>query len=159
MSYTSSFGFTNNDASTKLVTPKKIGVMDNYALKQDEPTQVVLDNKTCKLDMPESLTFMCTDLKKVSTVNEVQHPSSVTSGVQYVIKLDEILTTTSTTDATYRVDEPVVAYLTIRHQKSGNVTPDLIGTIVERLLGACRKEYGTWRFNELMRSALKPTEN
>lgn len=159
MSYTSSFGYTNSTASQHPVTPKNIKVTTNYALKADEPTEVVLDNKTCPLDKPEALSFMCTDLKKVSTRNEIQHPTANTSGVQYVVKLDEVLSTTSDTDAGYRTDEPVVMYLTVRHQKSGNVTAALLADVFCRLIGALQKEDGTWRFDELMRSALKPTVN
>lgn len=159
MALTSSFGFTNNAASTKPMTPTNLKVVDVYALKADEPTQVTLDNKTCPLDKGEVLNYMCTDLKRVSTAVDIQHPAEVTTGVQYVIKLDEVLTTTSDSDSEYRVDEPVVAYLTIRHQKSGNITNDLIGQVVTRLIGACRREDGSWRFDDLMRSALKPTSN
>lgn len=159
MSLSSSFGFTNKTTSSKPVTPVQLDVTSNYALKADEATQVTLDNKTCPLDQGEILNYMCTDLKKVSTVADIQHPTEVTTGVQYVIKLDEVLTTTSDTDSEYRTDEPVVVYLTVRHQKSGNVTNALIGQAVERLIGACRRADGSWRFDDLMRSALKPTTN
>lgn len=54
------------------------------------------------------------------------------------------------------MDEPVVAYLTIRHQKSGNVTPAIIADVVSRVIGACMRTNGTWRFDDLMRSALSP---
>ena len=47
MSKVSKFGFSNTTASTKVETPIAVGVTTNYALKQDEPTVVDLDNKTC----------------------------------------------------------------------------------------------------------------
>lgn len=156
---TSTFGFTNKQAATKSVTPIKLGVLDNYALIKDEPTDVTLTNKTCKLDQAEVLSYMCTDLKSVTTAAEIRNPAPVRTGVQYTVKLDEVLTTTSDSDANYRVDEPVVAYLVVRHPKSGNITDALVGEVVTRLVGACVREDGSWRFDDLMRSALKPTEN
>lgn len=159
MSYSSQFGYTNVTESTHLVTPIVINPLTDYALKVDEPTQVVMENKTTPLNQTEVLSYMCSDVKKVSTVCDIQRPSTVTTGVQYVIKLDAVLKTTSSTDAAFEVDEPVVAYLTIRHQKSGNVSNAMVGDVVERLLGSCRKADGSWRFGELMRSALKPTND
>lgn len=159
MSLTSSFGFTNVVVSGHTVAPIDIGPVTNYALKQDEPTSVVMDNKTCPLDQGELLTYKCQDIPKVTTSQLIHNPAKVAAGVQYVIKLEEILRTTSSTDSSFIVDEPVVAYLVVRHQKSGNITSDIVSGIAERLLGACRKEDGTWRFDELMRSALKPVEN
>lgn len=159
MSLTSSFGYQNKTASTHQVTPVALSVVENYALVKDEPTDVTVTNKTCALDRAEVLSYMCTDLKQVTTAAEIRNPAPVRTGVQYTVKLDEVLTTTSTTDANYRVDEPVVAYLTIRHPKSGNITDALVGEVVTRLIGACQKADGTWRFGDLMRSALKPTAN
>lgn len=157
MSKVSKFGFSNTTASTQVETPIAVGVLTNYALKQDEPTVVDLDNKTCPFDQGELLSYKCQDVKKVSTVQDILFPAPVATGVQYVIKLEEILSTTDGTDANYRVDEPIVAYLTIRHPKSGNINGALVGTVVDRLMGACRKADGSWRFDDLMRSSLKPT--
>ena len=159
MSYTTTFSGTNVTASTKPVTPTSVGPVTNYAVLSDEPTQVVTDNKTCPLSKGEKITYMYSDLKKVSTTLDIQNPAPVQTGVQYVVKIEAIATTTSTTDATYRVDEPVVAYLTVRHQKSGNITNDMVAQLVNRMLGAARTEAGEWRFNDLMRGSLRPTAN
>lgn len=157
MSKVYSFGFTNVTASTHVETPVAIAPVTNYALVQDEPTSVVLDNKTCPIDQGELLSFKCQNVKKVATSQDILFPAPVSTGLQYVIKLEEILSTTDTVDPSYRVDEPIVAYLTIRHPKSGNISSDTIGKVVDRLMGACRKADGSWRFNEMMRSSLKPT--
>lgn len=157
MSIISQFGFTNQTASTKVETPIAIGPTINYSLKQDEPTVVDLDNKTCPFDQGELLSYKCQDMKKISSVQDILFPAPVSSGVQYVIKLEEILSTTDSADPSYRIDEPIVAYLTIRHPKSGHINGVLVGSVVDRLMGACRKADGTWRFDDLMRSSLKPT--
>lgn len=158
MSLTSNFAFQNKDAMTATITPVDLKPVTNYAKVEDEPTSCVLTNKTTPLDQGETLAYRCQPVSKVSTSLVIQNPSKVTNGIQYVIKLDEILRTTN--DAGEIIcDEPVVAYLTIRHQASGNITNALIGTVVTRLLGACMREDGTFRFDDLMRSALVPTAN
>lgn len=162
MALTSKFGYQNTTASSSTITPVDLKITKNYdpvKNKDVSDTEVRLSNMTAPLDQEELLTYMCVDLKNVTTAAKVRYPAPVTTGVQYTIKLDEVLTTTSDTDAAYRVDEPVVAYLVIRHPKSGNITNNLIGEVVTRLCGACRHADGSWRFDELMRACLQPTED
>lgn len=160
MALTTKFGYTNNDnvATGKEVVPKKISMTSDYALTEDEPTSCVMSNTTCPIDQGELVSYKCQTVKSVSTAQDILYPGQVGVGVQYVIKVEDILTTTSSTDASFRVDDPIVAYLTIRHTKSGFITADHIAQVVCRLIGACRTPDGNWRFNDLMRSALKPTE-
>lgn len=155
----SKFGFTNVTPSVNKVTPVTLDVTSQYSLQKDEPSEVVLGNITCPIDQGELVSFKCSTVKSVSSTQDILYPSQVSTGIQYVIKLEEIVSTTSDTDPSFRVDQPLVAYLTIRHQKSGIITPEMIGTVVTRLLGACQKSDGTWRFGDLMRSALRPTVN
>lgn len=156
MSIVTNFGFTNNSESKSPVTPIDIGVTTNYALIEDEPTSCVLTNKTAPIDIGELLSYKCTNIKNVSTAQDVLHPAKVTAGVQYVVKLEEIASVTSDTDPSFRTDLPIVAYLTIRHPKAGEITEDMVAQTVRRLIGACRKSDGSWRFGDLMRSSLKP---
>lgn len=159
MAKTSSFGFTNKTASSKVtITPVDLLVCDNYALKEDEPTSVVEDNKTCPLDQPEMIHYICRDIPQVNSSIVNQYPAPVKNGVQYIVTVEELLSTRDDSIG-YRVDDPIVASLTIRHTKSGNITSNDIQTVVSRLLGACYKTDGTSRFDDLMRSALKPSSN
>lgn len=157
MANTTTFPYVNGTVSTKTIAPRELGVVTNYALIADEPTKVVFNNKTCPLDRPEFLAYKCQNIGKVNTSIPVQYPSKVTAGIQYSVTLEEVLTTTSSTDASYRVDEPLVITIGIRHQKSSNITDTLVQEAFERALGALRKADGTYRFKEMMRSALKPT--
>lgn len=156
MANTSSFGFTNTTAATFSLTPVEIGEKTNYAEVQDDPTTHVRSNKTCPLDQAEVLTLRCNNIPKVNSSITVQNPYKVTNSVQYVIKLEEILRTVNSAGDIVG-DEPIQAYLTIRHQKTANITSSIINTVVMRLLGACYKADGTARWDELMRSALEPT--
>jgi hypothetical protein len=153
---TSSFGFSNKTVSENAIAPVAIGVTSNYAKIEDEPTAVVLSNRTCPLDQGELVTYRVNDVNKVSTSQTIQNPSRVRNGVQYVAKVEEILRTTDN-DGNIICDEPIVAYLTIRHQKSGNITAAIITEVVTRLLGAIQKADGSYRWDDLMRSAIVPT--
>lgn len=159
MSKTSSFGFTNTTASTTVtIKPVDLKITSNYALKEDEPTSVVEDNKTCPLDQPEIISFRCREIPTVNSDIVNQYPAPVKTGVQYIITAEELLSTRDDSIG-YRVDDPIVAYLTIRHPKSGNITSEHVQTVINRLLGALYKTDGTSRLDDLMRSALKPETN
>lgn len=158
MANTSSFSFTNTTASSNTITPVEIGEKTNYAEVADQPQEHVRSNITCALDQGELLTIRCNPLDRISTTQKIQYPYTVKDGVQYVVKLEEILRTVNSAGDIVG-DEPIVAYITIRHQKTANITSSIIDTIVKRLLGACYKSDGTPRWNDLMRSALEPTSD
>lgn len=159
MAKQSTFGFTNVTANTVKVTPVDVKVVSNYARTEDEADVCVLSNKTAPLDQGELITYRANNLDRVSSTQVVQNPAPVRNGVQYVIKIEDILRTVESTTGAILMDEPVVAYLTIRHQKSGNVTPAIVADVVSRVIGACMRTDGTWRFDDLMRSALAPINN
>lgn len=157
MPITSSFGYTNKDVSANKVTPVDLKIMGDYALREDEPTRCGLINVTTPIDQAELISYQNRDIKSVSTDLEILHPGKVTAGIQYSVMVQELLSTTATEDPTFRVDDPIVMTLQVRHTKSGYVTDQHIAEVLSRLLGSLQKEDGSWRFNDLMRSALKPT--
>lgn len=159
MANTSYFAFTNTTALTDNVTITGIGPKTNYALIAEQPTYVEMQNRTAPLDQGERLTYRCQDVDKVSTAQVIQNPARVRNGVQYVVKLEEILRT-ATSDGDILMDEPIVMYLTVRHQKTGNIQASHLDTVFKRLLGALYDATtGTFRWNDLMRSALQPQED
>jgi hypothetical protein len=156
MSKVSAFGFTNTSDATVLITPKALGLTTNYSVVADTATEARLNNKTAPIDVEEMIWFKSRNIPKVDSDLNIQYPSPVKGGIQYWITTEDTLSTTDTDDATFRVDEPIVAQLNIRHPKSGNITADLVGQVVTRLLSACRRADGSWRFDDLMRSAERP---
>lgn len=155
----SNFSFTNTETTGKTLAIPKIGPIANYAKVEDEPTSCSMKNKTCKLDQGETLSYQCTPIEKVNSKLVSQNPAKVTSGVQYIIRLDELLRTTDE-QGTVICDEPVTAMLQIRHPSSGNITPEVITTVFSRLVGACYDSTKSdWRWKDLMLSALVPVED
>lgn len=156
MAKVSDFKFTNTTDGSKTVTPKVLKLTSNYSVSGESADTSVLNNKTAPIDAEEIITFRSRQLPKVNTDLNIQFPSKVAGGIQYQVMVEDTLSTTDTVDADFRVDEPIVAQLTIRHPKSGNITGALVGQAVTRLLSSVMKEDGTWRFDDLMRSAERP---
>lgn len=153
---TSSFSFTNTSAMSGVtVAPTDLKPVSNYAKVEDESTVVTLSNKTAAISQGELLTYGCQPIKQVATKQKSTNPGKVSEGVQYQIRLDELLRTESS-DGSIVYDEPIVAYLVVRHPLSSNITPTHVGTVVTRLLGASMREDGTFRFDDIMRSGLAP---
>lgn len=156
MALTSEFKFTNTTDGSHTVTQKAIGITTNYASIQEDSNTAVLNNKTAPIDAEEVVTYRSKNLPKVDTGLNIQYPSPVKTGIQYQIMVEDTLSTTDSADPSWRVDEPIIAQLTIRHPRSGNITNDIVGQVVTRLISAAMKADGTWRFDDLMRGAEKP---
>lgn len=156
MAKTSSFGFSNTTDGTHSVTQKSISLTTNYAITQDSADVVTLNNKTAPIDQEEIISFRSRDIASVKSTANVQYPSPVSKGVEYSVRLDEVLSTIDSTDASFRVDEPIVCTITFRHPKSGNITGSIMGTVFTRAISALMKADGTWRFDDLMRSSERP---
>lgn len=155
MAKTAEFGFTNTSESSVGITPVKLGANTNYALISDEPTECITSNTTCPVDLEEIITYRCKRIPTVNTAATVQHPNIVKNGVQYTVAVDDVLRVTD--DDGDITDHPIAGYLVLRHDLSGDITNEHLATVVTRILSACRNDDGTWKFDKLRRSALKPT--
>lgn len=157
MSYATSFGFTNTDATvSRTVSLYDMDITSNYALRMDEPTECRLVNTTAAVDREEILSYRCKDLTRVNTNLNIQNPSPIAGGVQYQAIMEALLTTEDSTTG-FRVDEPIVVTISVRHPKSGFITPAHVATMIGRTASALETDAGQWRIKELMRGALKPT--
>jgi hypothetical protein len=159
MAKTSTFGFTNTSAGSNTVTPLALGLTGNYSLTADNADVATLNNKTAPVDQEEIISFRSRDLGSVNSTLNIQYPSRVSTGIEYSLKLEDTLSTTDSADADFRVDEPIICTITFRHPKSGNIGNTQIGTVFLRAISALMKEDGTWRFDDLMRSAERPVED
>jgi hypothetical protein len=155
MAKSSTFGFTNTTAGQHDVDQVALGLTQNYSLSQDIADVVRLNNKTAPIDQEELVEFRSRNVK-ISTPLNIQYPSPVTTGIEYSVRLDDVLSTTDSTDATFRIDEPITCVVTFRHPKSGNISGTHVATVFQRAISALMKADGTWRFDDLMRSAERP---
>lgn len=156
MARSSEFGFTNVSDSINSVVPKALVLTSNYSLIQDAADVVKLNNKTAPIDQEEIIAFRSRNLNNIPTDLNVQYPSPVKAGIEYSLRIEDLLSTTDSNDPNFRVDEPIVCTIAFRHPKSGNITNSIIGTVFVRAISALMKADGTWRFDDLMRSAERP---
>lgn len=155
---TINWGCANGTANANFaLKARDLKPVTNYARIEDEPTVAVLSNTTCPIDQAELLTYRCNEVDHVSTAQKIRNPAKVQDGVQYVVKLEDVIRTTLPNGDI--VDEPIVSYVTIRHPRSSNITHEVVDAVFERLIGACVRSDGSTRFDDLMRSALMPTKD
>lgn len=162
MAISKTWGYGSSTASTEKLTAAVMNVNSDFALLKDEPTECVVGNTGSALDLGENVSYSCVKIPTVASGLDNQYPPAVKSGVQYVIKVEEQVKLTDSGNAAYAEILPVTAYVTIRHPKNGNLTSSDIDTVFARLIGACYKTEGgvtSTRFNDLMRSALRPTSD
>lgn len=157
MALTSTFGFTNVTDATDTLKHVQIKPVTGYSVRKDDPDQCVLLNSSTLYDQPELVTYQVGSLKRIPSLIDNTHPPKVVEGIQYGIRIDELLRVSSSTNDTYVEDLPIVMNLSIKHVRNGQITSAHIETLFKRLLGACVKADGTTRFNDLMRSAIRPS--
>jgi hypothetical protein len=158
MAKQTNFSFTNTTVNENCnLEIYNLGLTENYAVTVHEPSEVVIDNLTADIDQTELLTFRHRAIPQVQSQIKNLYPPAVKDGVQFIVTADELLSTRDP-ETGLRVDYPIVAYLTVRMPKAGDITSDHVNQVVGRCLGACYNADGTPKWNEFMRSALTPTE-
>lgn len=155
MSLSTSFGFSNTTDSENTLTLKALGLVTNYG-KEFRSNSTRLNNATCPTDQPELVTFKYQDIDKVDTAITNLYPPSVKAGAMYGVTVEALASTTDSTDASYRVDNPVVCKIEFRHTKNGAVTEQLVEDILLRAVSALFKADGTSRIGDLMRKSHTP---
>lgn len=155
MATTYDFSYTNTTGATNKVTPTNLQLVTNYAKVTDEPTMAVLSNKTASMEQPELITYKSRRQNKLDTNVKPINPAPVSSGVVYSARIDCICRVDD--GAGHIVDEPCAAWINIAHPASNTWTNARVASVVARLIGALQGSDGaSWRFEDLMKSALIP---
>ena len=156
MPLTPSWPYTNKTASTHTITPVSIKPVTNYGPVVNTSDTYSAQNRTCPAGWGERITYTCKAIKKVNSLMVNYNPGKVPDGVQYGVRVDEARRLTD--DNGYvAYDEPIVMYLTVRHPLDGNIDNAVVTEVFNRLIGALQRDDGTYRFDDLMQSALMPT--
>lgn len=173
MAMTWKFGFTNGYTGGEQTGPdyklstQTSKIVDDYALKQDEPNDCQLTNKTAPVDQPEVISYQSSTVKSFPKRVNITYPGPNSENVMYGVRLDEILRGTSDNDSTI-VDLPIVMNLSIKHPLNAAIDNETIHVLLARLVSTLYTEVKTGaavydstnaRFEDLMKSALKPTVN
>lgn len=153
-----SFAYTN--AVTALTSPTGLGLKTNYANIEDEPTQAKFANTTASLGQGEVVTVRSRKIDTVNTNQDILYPAPTARGVQYSIRLDEILRDSSAANNGVIFDYPIVMELTVRHPLYAGIDNSTIAGLLARLVNAAYDETAkAWRFSDLARQAIVPDED
>lgn len=161
MALVKSFGFTNTkvNENVTVLKPVDINPVTDYAERVNSSDDCQYVNNSSPIDQSEVISFKTADLKQVNQPQTNLYPPTVPAATQFVVKVDELLSVTDDNNADYRVDLPISAYLTVRFNKSGQISADDLQVVVNRLIGMMYKDDGSSRIPELMRQCIRPTSN
>lgn len=150
--FKSTFGYDGTASA------QTIGLTTNFAPVVDEPGTWMARNSKNVLNQNEVVALKAEDVDKVA--NNLKLPENTTilrKGIQYVVKIEEDLRTTSSTDPSFQQDDPCVMYVVVRHPNSAFINGEIIGKMFTRLQQVITKPDGTTRWDDLMRFSTKPT--
>lgn len=132
---TSSLGFTNTSSDGPVVSLPNIAIQDNYGTVRNEATEVRLKNSTGPVDQKEIITFRAREIKSINTYNKIYYPARVQEGVEFGIRLDEVLRTQDS-NGFIICDEPIVLSVAFKAPLSSNITEEILDEIFKRLYDA-----------------------
>lgn len=158
MSKITSWGSTNVSPSVKEINPTVLNLFSEYA-SEATPGGTVYKNLTGPISCQERLTIKASSGQKVKLKRPIAFPPKVNQGVMYSIQLEDILSTTDSEDATFRVDNALAVTITVRHDESDYITAEHVEAAISRALGGFYYSDGTTRIPRLMKLATQAEKN
>lgn len=150
--------YTNRQTITESIQMYDLAIATSYAVIIDEPSQVVLDNRTASLDQQELISFRRRKVAQVNTDLNLQYPPKVKGGVSYAAQSE--LTVVNEDSVLGREDLPSKMYLTLVHTLNGAMTNAILNEQFDRLVSALPRTVVDGKvvidFLALARGALRP---
>lgn len=137
-----------------------------FILKQDSPDTVVLTSVNSSVDTPCEITFGRQTVKNVysTTGISLSNQAANATGVKTLVKLNSTFSITDSVDASYRVDVPFAATLTVLTGTDPLITDDAVKTMITYLVSAlfndatATADVTSNRISALRRGSLIPTQ-
>lgn len=160
MATVSSFGFKNKEAGSSVPTTA-IGAKTNYApVPASLPGQeYTVTNSTCPVDQGEQISYRSRAIKSVVSSLPIVYPARVSGGVEFGVRVDEILRTKDSNDVVL-CDEPIVCTVTFKAPRSSNISAEILDEVWARTVGSLYDATNSrYRFIDLMKTALEPVND
>lgn len=159
MAKTTSFGYTNGEATTAAKAPTFLGNLGtNYGVIEDKAGNLTLSNLTAPTDQPERITFMSQPLKRVNTSFPIAYPATNEMGVQYTVKVEDVVRISdATAGSSYTRDIPVKVTLSVQQGISDDISTDNVLAVISRAVGAlydAKDSTGSSRVAAMQRGAV-----
>jgi hypothetical protein len=140
-----------------------VNIKQDFRVKSNNNgKEVILTNITSPIDRPENIRLAYTDIANIYSGTGIE-PSvyaPTKRGFSLLAQVTDVLTETDSSDAGYRVDEPLSAHLVIKGRASENVTSVQVQALVGRLLSVLFDTGKTdlTRLDAILRGSLVPSE-
>lgn len=135
---------------------------EDFRLKSQSPTEVVISNLTSPVDRQEKFRFSYSDIANIYSGTDIDPSVYAPSkrGYSVLVQLTETFSVTDSAVPSYRVDLPISAHIVLKLPANENLTSTMIQTIVARLVSGLY-ETGlttTSRIASLSRGSLIPAD-
>lgn len=134
----------------------------DFKTKSDEPNEVILTNLTSPVVYPEKIRISVSDVANVYAGSAIEPSlySPTKRGTSLLVQLTEVLKITDTAVPSMEMALPVSAHIVIKVPNHELVTPDVVETLIGRLISGLYETGSTTdtRLTALLRGSLKPSD-
>lgn len=165
MAKTLSVNYTDTAISGATATQLTLPTLNyraDFRVSKDEPNEAILTNLTSPISQPERIRTAHSDVANVYSNTGIDPTMYYASkkGTQLLAQLTDVFKVTDSADAAYEALLPVSVHLVMKVPNNELITPDVVITEVERLLGTLYETTGSnpeSRLRALLRGALVPS--
>lgn len=159
---TTSFGYTDSVTQTKSLPIKDLSYGKDFAVKRNQPEEVILTNTTSPVDQPETIRFgyqQIADIYK-NTGIDPSYMSVTRRGISLVCQVNDVLRVTPDDPSVGVYDLPISAHVVIKTAVNQNVTADLVMQVALRAVSSMFStgSITSERLNAMLRDSLVPSE-
>lgn len=157
-------GYTDTIPTKKSIEIPDLSWAADFAVKRDDPSEVILTNTTSPLDQPETIRFAYQSIADIykNTGIDPSFVATTKRGISLLAQVNDTYRvesegTTGCCGVTY--DLPISAHVVLRVPVNQQVTSDIVLDVLLRAVATLFNtgETSSARVNALLRGALMPT--
>ena len=134
----------------------------DFCIKQDDPGEAVISNRTSPIDCPEKFRFACSSVKDIYQNTDIEPSTRAASrrGSRVLCQLSDVYTLTDSTDATFRVNLPIEGHIVLTLPNDNNLTDAMLLAFIGRMISGLFETGSNTatRLQSLLRGAMLPSD-
>lgn len=134
----------------------------DFCVKQDEPGEAIITNKTSPIDCPEKFRFASSVVKDIYQNTDVDPSTRAASrrGTRILCQLSDVYSLTDSTDATFLVNLPIEGHIVLTLPNDSNITEAMLLAFIGRLVSGLFETGSTdaSRLKSQLRGAMLPVD-
>lgn len=148
--------------STLALNRAVLNFKSDFCIKQDDPGEAIISNRTSPIDCPEKFRFACSPVKDIYQNTDIEPSARAASrrGSRILCQLSDVYTLTDSSDATFRVNLPMEGHIVLTLPNDNNITEGMLLAFIGRLISGLF-ETGSQtasRLQSLLRGAMLPSD-